>query len=132
MDITDLDEMVASYIETSLWAGHAEYPQDINPELLNEFFSADDVSAADREAITEDCRGFIEQCADDLAELEAGQVGHDFYLTRNRHGAGFWDRGLGALGDRLTKAAHSWGSSYLIGSLDADGNAVPDSMFLGS
>ena len=31
-------------------------------------------------------------------------------LTRNGHGAGFWDRGLGALGERLTRAAKSHGS----------------------
>jgi hypothetical protein len=36
-------------------------------------------------------------------------AGADFWLTRNRHGAGFWDRGLGAWGDKLTKAAHSYG-----------------------
>jgi hypothetical protein len=34
------------------------------------------------------------------------QFGHDFWLTRNRHGAGFWDRGLGSLGDALSELAH--------------------------
>ena len=29
-------------------------------------------------------------------------VGHDFWLTSQGHGAGFWDRGLGELGDKLT------------------------------
>ena len=32
------------------------------------------------------------------------QAGHDYWLTRNGHGAGFWDRGLGEIGDVLTKA----------------------------
>lgn len=36
-------------------------------------------------------------------EYDAAQFGHDFYLTREGHGAGFWDRGLGELGDYLTK-----------------------------
>lgn len=31
------------------------------------------------------------------------RAGHDFWLTRNGHGAGFWDRGLGAVGDRLSE-----------------------------
>lgn len=31
--------------------------------------------------------------------------GHDLYLTSHHHGAGFWDRGLGDLGDELTKYA---------------------------
>lgn len=37
------------------------------------------------------------------------QAGHDFWLTRNGHGAGFWDRDLGSVGDALTAAAHVWG-----------------------
>lgn len=31
-------------------------------------------------------------------------AGHDLYLTAVGHGTGFWDRGLGELGDRLTTA----------------------------
>lgn len=37
----------------------------------------------------------------------AGALGHDFVLTRERHGAGFWDRDelrANGLGDRLTAA----------------------------
>ena len=45
--------------------------------------------------------------------MEPAQAGHDFWLTRNRHGAGFWDRGLGERGQRLTDAAHVYGESYL-------------------
>lgn len=39
---------------------------------------------------------------------------HDFVLTRNRHGAGFWDRGLlGGLGDKLTQAAQAFGPMHV-------------------
>lgn len=34
-----------------------------------------------------------------------GCAGHDFALTANCHGVGFWDRGLGELGDVLTAKA---------------------------
>lgn len=42
-------------------------------------------------------------------------VGHDLWLTRNGHGAGFWDRGLGSfngydIGDSLTIACKTLGS----------------------
>ncbi len=52
------------------------------------------------------------------ADLEASglsseQAGHDFWLTRNGHGAGFWDRGLGALGERLSKESKPYGSCDL-------------------
>lgn len=44
------------------------------------------------------------------------QAGHDFWLTRNHHGAGFWDRpevyGQEQC-DRLTDAAHEWGEADL-------------------
>ena len=34
---------------------------------------------------------------------DSDRAGIDFWLTRNGHGAGFWDRGLGEVGDQLTK-----------------------------
>lgn len=37
----------------------------------------------------------------------------DFWLTRNGHGVGFWDRDVGAVGDRLTKACKKFGETYL-------------------
>ena len=46
-------------------------------------------------------------------EMDAGQFAHDFWLTRNGHGTGFWDRGLGELGDKLTELAKSFGSADL-------------------
>lgn len=54
----------------------------------------------------------------------ADMIGHDLWLTRNRHGAGFWDRGLGALGDRLSDAARLLGeaTSYV----DASGTVRID------
>lgn len=39
------------------------------------------------------------------------QAGHDFWLTRNGHGCGFWDRGLpDDIGAALTDAAHAAGN----------------------
>ena len=38
------------------------------------------------------------------------QHGHDFALTRNGHGAGYWDRGLGSIGEELTKSCKCYGS----------------------
>lgn len=42
------------------------------------------------------------------------QAGHDLWLTANHHGAGFWDRGLGDVGDYLTSVAHGVGSLTLM------------------
>lgn len=36
---------------------------------------------------------------------DAKRAGNDYWYTRNGHGTGFWDRGLGKLGDKLAAAA---------------------------
>lgn len=68
-----------------------------------------------------DCQAFIEQAGElTLDYLQSGlrtwdALGHDIWFTRNRHGVGFWDRGLGDLGEKLTSLSHSMGEvwSYL-------------------
>lgn len=45
--------------------------------------------------------------------------GHDFALTRNSHGAGFWDRGYGEIGDRLTEAAQAYGEHSVLTTEDS-------------
>ena len=42
------------------------------------------------------------------------QHGHDFALTRNGHGTGFWDRGYGVVGGRLTEAAQAYGEHSVL------------------
>ena len=62
---------------------------------------------------------FCEEMTPELEEAynEAGgtpeQFAHDFWLTRNGHGAGFWDRGLGEIGDKLAKMTKVHGSCIL-------------------
>ena len=46
-------------------------------------------------------------------ELGAGTVGHNFALTRNYEGSGFWDLGLGSAGEELTAQAHPYGECGL-------------------
>ena len=41
------------------------------------------------------------------------QAGHDFWLTRNGHGVGFWDRDLDEIGDKLTAISKKFGESDL-------------------
>jgi hypothetical protein len=56
-----------------------------------------------------DLKHFCELAGDNLNGLDLTGVGHDFILTRNGHGAGFWDRGLGERGELLSSFAHSFG-----------------------
>lgn len=52
--------------------------------------------------------------ATDRVGYDMARAGHDFWLTRNGHGAGFWDRdelSEGGLGDKLTEACKTFGES---------------------
>lgn len=68
-----------------------------------------------------DCDGFRAACgpllaqADQLHGYREAQAGSDFWLTRVGHGAGYWDRGLGQIGQQLT-ALCGHGTPY--GNLD--------------
>ena len=43
--------------------------------------------------------------------MKARQAGHDFWLTRNGHGCGFWDGDWPELiGEKLTEASKDFGS----------------------
>ena len=42
------------------------------------------------------------------SELTPEQCGHDLFLTANGHGAGFWDRGIDEIGDKLTEACQKY------------------------
>jgi hypothetical protein len=66
-----------------------------------------------KQKMADDCRDFFNANGADLAVVGAEAAGIDFWLTRNRHGAGFWDRGLGNLGTRLTDAAQAFGECDL-------------------
>lgn len=106
--MTTLEEVVEAYIKCALWAG-----------LLDDNYGPDDLAPEAVAAITEEIASFLEANESDLEGLDPVMVGHDFYLTRNRHGAGFWDRGHDEKGERLTKAAHAYGRSDLY--IDDDG-----------
>lgn len=104
-----LDEFVGQYLRTALWSSHGD-----DGEPLDGLYEVSDISDDATQAAYEECKDFILGNAQDLAEIiDAGQAGHDFWLTRNGHGAGFWDRGLGELGDRLTEASKVYGESDL-------------------
>lgn len=60
-------------------------------------------------AIRADCEAWQAANADLLESAyvtgyEEVQAGRDYWFSRNGHGVGFWDRGLGDLGDALHKA----------------------------
>jgi hypothetical protein len=103
-----------SYIETALWSSNDTYNgQDVS--LDNCEFALSD-NAANK--MNEDITKFFELISeneelDSHDEVLNGNVAHDFWLTRNRHGAGFWDGDYLETGDTLTQLACSFGECNL-------------------
>jgi len=128
------EEFLAAYVEAAVWASYVttEGPgdgDDMNPVELDslpfvrEAYSVIDVFTPEaQEKILKDCMHFMNDNMLDLmlawkgyAKSQRGSqwsgpslAGHDFWLTRNHHGAGFWDRELGDVGDRLTEACRAY------------------------
>jgi hypothetical protein len=113
------EDFVTAYEVAALWSStdtvfDKETGGEKNVEL-DEYELHPDTKAEMRE----DCRQFVDYAEPLLLKAlkrngyTAERAGHDYWLTRNHHGAGFWDRGLGELGDKLTEAAHNDGSVEL-------------------
>jgi hypothetical protein len=114
-----IKSFIRGYIECALWSS-VDYETG---DTLDDFCDASDISPNCYRSMKSDCYDFIRSNFVDLREYvecrSADSAGHDFWLTRHHHGAGFWDRGLGKLGDRLTEAAHAYGSVDLF--IDSEG-----------
>lgn len=138
---SDLDRFITAYVECALWSSN----EGADDTPMNENYDAEDIAESSMTSIRADCAQFVrEQAAvldycDETGDLplrgeEArakgfsdayAMAGHDFWLTRNHHGAGFWDGdwnidlpapegGFSAqAGDVLTDAAHKFGECDL-------------------
>jgi len=103
----DTATILNHYLACALWASN-----DDQGEPLDSLYGVGDIDLASVTAAIAEIEAFLFKCAFlglDLDALDEEQIGHDLWLTRNHHGAGFWDRGLGDLGDKLTEIAHSLG-----------------------
>lgn len=103
----NLDTFLTHYIACALWSS-----TDDAGDPLDAAYSVSDFAPEALATMREDCADFIRANAAslDACGLSVEQCGHDFWLTRNHHGAGFWDRGIGVVGDALTQAAQAYGS----------------------
>jgi hypothetical protein len=125
-----MDAVIVGYIECALWSegcqgtacptipGSKCYGQDCDKSLSHDLnLSIDDLSPAASRDMEADVEGFVKSCLDERPDVFDGitpdMIGYDFWLTRNGHGAGFWDRGLGERGDWLTAMAKPFGDARL-------------------
>lgn len=129
MEYHDLpDQFTRDYVECALWSSN-DNADDSGGDPLDNNYSVSDIEDETIEDMILDCKEFQEANAADLALVaEVSHGGHDFWLTRNGHGAGFWDRKYrqppeiqDAL-DRLTEASRRFGEYNLwVDKDDGDG-----------
>jgi hypothetical protein len=106
-----LEEFAKGYFECAEW---------LLPDTDGEYGGIDrnkirGWSVKARKQMLKDCRDFVRANAADLGVYCAvtgrsmACAGHDFYLTREGHGAGFWDHGGHPVLTALTKASRVFG-----------------------
>ena len=128
-----LDAFTRGYLDAALWSSTAygsPEEQAADPTHKGTFdrsfqdcgYDVDNLAPETLAQAVEDCRAFQADHAADLgkaADLRSfnrahgtidEHLGHDFWLSRNGHGAGFFDRGSDPVWDRLQEAARVWGT----------------------
>lgn len=91
-DTASLDRMTEGYLTCALWSS-----TDDHGDPLDRGRCLNDLTSEARWLAMRDCRAFMERARDVLGDEgdhdhDPHQFGHDFWLTRNGHGTGFWDR----------------------------------------
>lgn len=122
-----IQETTVAYIETALWASTISLPVPeenlvdgcMDGEPFDKYFDISDLPEETILKADEDCNKFLVRLGDlglyekALEYEDDFHIVHDFWLTRNGHGAGFWDGDYGEYGDALTSEAREFGESYL-------------------
>lgn len=95
-----LHKFTTAYIECALWCGVFDPAKEEEPDPNNYTLTQSNISDTTLRVMCTDCRRFWDD--NEIENLipigTEEQAGHDFWLTRNGHGAGFWDRHVSVYG----------------------------------
>lgn len=121
--LSSLDAFTRAYIDCALWSSTDE-SNDSGGQPLDQNYGPSDLSVETLQSMIDDCLRFqaeqrttlhivyLHSKAQAIGYAEEN-AGHDFWLTRNGHGSGFWDREIGARGELLSEAARAFGECSL-------------------
>jgi hypothetical protein len=108
-----MDKFTEAYIEAALWSS-----LDDKGNPLDENYDKDDIAPDTLQSMINDCKQFQDDNKDLLEQsykchrvrgyYDEYHAGHDFFLTRAHSGCGYWDRGLGKVGEKLSKKCGDW------------------------
>lgn len=105
-----MNKTFKQYLETALWASN-----DDDGTPLDTNYCISDVESESLEQQETQLNEFIEKASKLLGkefdDLDETDVAHDFFLTRNGHGCGFWDGDYpDELGEALTALCDEFGT----------------------
>lgn len=107
----ELDLFLSNYIDCALWSSNDESTPS-GGEPFDRNYSRSDISENTLAWMRADCERFLTENLH-LIDGEGREdalvhAGHDFWLTRNGHGAGFWDGDWPINGGALDKACEDY------------------------
>ncbi|KFG99061.1 hypothetical protein GQ56_0100970 [Burkholderia paludis] len=115
------EEFLTGYEEAALWSSIDTIKNDDGEEEAVHLEDGYELHYETKTKFREDCKDFCDfaepqlRRAIDCTGYGAVQAGHDFWLTRAGHGAGYWDRSQlpRDLRDQLSDAARQAGNREL-------------------
>ena len=116
--VTGLDRFTWGFIDTLLWS-NTDNADEYGGEPLSDNYDVHDFTKESLKEIIEICKDFRESneallnAAYEATRNGESRAGHDFALTKNGHGAGFWDGDWGEYGDALTEASEAYGPDHV-------------------
>lgn len=114
----DGKSFLSGYLDCALWAS----PCSDNGKELDQQYDLLDLTHDALTKMSKECeewqkenKALLEMALQEKPKRNMYSLGLDFFLTRNGHGTGFWDRGYSEeLSDKLTEAAKKAGRRILI------------------
>jgi hypothetical protein len=105
--------MLRSYLGTALWSSNDESDES-GGEPLDRNYDISDISDEAKRKSRRDVVDFIRKARRLLTDVSPNMAGHDFWLTRNGHGAGFWDGDYPEpIGEKLTEISETFGEAWM-------------------
>jgi hypothetical protein len=116
------DAFTRAYIEAALWSSSDSPDDESESEPLDKNYGPGDIDPETMRAMEHDCADFQHRFGSLIEDDESQAInkwgrwelaGHDFWLSRNGHGAGFGDGNFPRHDDELHDAAKSYGDFEL-------------------
>lgn len=116
-DFRDLHPFVVGYVTAMFWTEQPD--EDVRPGEFTKNYDVpggwDTFSEEEQNRIVAACSDFARKMAPFLTAYPDEEAGHDFWLTRNGHGCGFWENDYGSPEDceALTEESRKWGEAFV-------------------